>query len=103
MWSCFTSFRWFAWREALVEPDLGAAFGDSHRDQPARRSGSTRLACWLAVVLLVVSSGSGTFAAEADLPRQPLTDIREIRALSPEKAGEALPVVVRGVVTRATS
>lgn len=32
----------------------------------------------------------------------PLTDIREIRALAPERAAEKLPVKVRGVITRLT-
>lgn len=32
-----------------------------------------------------------------------LTHIREIRALSPQKADEALPVIVRGLVTRVTA
>jgi len=41
-------------------------------------------------------------AAAADPAGPVLTDIREIRSLSAQKAGEALPVTVRGLVTRVT-
>src|SRR5688572_28232351 len=59
----------------------------------------------LRVALLALAWSAGVVqAADAVASgRPPLTDIREIRALTPEKASEALPVVVRGVVTRATS
>jgi len=52
-----------------------------------------------AAVLAVWLAGPAPAAAPAGAA---LTDIKEIRSLSPEKAGEALPVVVRGVVTRVT-
>lgn len=64
------------------------------------------LSRFLAVALLAFAGSVGPArGADPVAPgqSQPLTDIREIRALSPEKASEALPVVVRGVITRATS
>jgi len=62
---------------------------------------STSFRRGLAGALLIGGWGTGALAAEAP-PVHPLTAISDIRALPFEQAARALPVSVRGVITRLT-